>query len=109
MTEVISEKTLAQKKRKKRLMFALCFVVVLALGFFGFKAIDAGLKEQGQMSVRNAILNTAKQCCAIEGAYPSSLSYLEENYGLVVNHNDYVITYEVFAENVMPSVVVLVK
>lgn len=109
MTELENEKTLSQKRRKKRLALALCLVMVLVVGFFGFKAIDANLKEQGQMSVRNAILNTAKQCCAIEGAYPASLSYLEENYGLVINHDDYIITYEVFAENVMPSVVVLVK
>ena len=51
----------------------------------------------------------AEQCCAIEGAYPSSLAYLEENYGLVVNRSDYAITYEVFADNVMPNVVVLAK
>ena len=43
------------------------------------------------------------------GAYPSSLAYLEENYGLVVNRSDYAITYEVFADNVMPNVVVLAK
>ena len=29
------------------------------------------------------------------------------SYGLRVNRDDYVITYEVFAENIMPSVVVV--
>ena len=72
-------------------------------------AIVDALREQGELSVRNAILNSAKQCSAIEGAYPSSLAYLEENYGLVVNRSDYAITYEVFADNVMPNVVVLAK
>ena len=72
-------------------------------------AIGASLREQGELSVRNAILNSAKQRCAIEGAYPSSLAYLEENYGLVVNRSDYAITYEVFADNVMPNVVVLAR
>ena len=55
----------------------------------------------------NAILNSAKQCCAIEGSYPASLEHLESDYGLRVNRDDYVITYEVFAENILPSVVVV--
>ena len=46
------------------------------------------------------------RCCAIEGSYPSSLEHLEESYGLTINHDDYVITYECFADNIMPSVVV---
>ena len=87
--------------------FAL--VAALVLLWISYDFIGATLREQGELSVRNAIMNSAKQCCAIEGSYPSSLPYLEENYGLVVNHNDYAITYEVFADNVMPNVVVLSK
>lgn len=89
---------------------ALALVLALAMGgWFAARAVGQNLREQGAVSVRNAILDSAKQCCAIEGAYPSSLAYLEENYGLVVNRSDYAITYEVFADNVMPNVVVLAK
>lgn len=89
---------------------ALALVLALAVGgWFAAGAVGQNLREQGAVSVRNAILDSAKQCCAIEGAYPSSLAYLEENYGLVVNRSDYAITYEVFADNVMPNVVVLAK
>lgn len=84
-------------------------VAALALVWVSYDFIGATLREQGELSVRNAIMNSAKQCCAIEGSYPSSLTYLEQNYGLVVNHGDYAITYEVFADNVMPNVVVLSK
>ena len=87
--------------------FAIVLVIVVA--FFAYDAAHAALREQGELSVRNAILNSAKQCFAIEGTYPSSLAHLEENYGLVVNRSDYAITYEVFADNVMPNVVVLAK
>ena len=97
---------------RKALKTGLCVALVLALavgGWFAAGAVGQNLREQGAVSVRNAILDSAKQCCAIEGAYPSSLAYLEENYGLVVNRSDYAITYEVFADNVMPNVVVLAK
>lgn len=52
-------------------------------------------------------LRAAAQCCAVEGAYPHTLRHLEEHYGLTVNHDDYAITYEAFASNVVPSVVVV--
>ena len=91
-----------RRRTRKRMAGLLAIVLVVVLVWLSSNAIGASL-------VRNAILNSAKQCCAIEGAYPSSLAYLEENYGLVVNRSDYAITYEVFADNVMPNVVVLAK
>ncbi len=101
--------TKRQKRIRRRIVILVVFALVVALSWFAYTTITADLKEQGAVSVRNAILNSAKQCCAIEGAYPSSLSYLEQNYGLSINHQDYLITYEVFAENVMPTVVVLLR
>ncbi len=98
-----------RKRTRKRMTAFFTLVAVLALVWVSYDFIGATLREQGELSVRNAIMNSAKQCCAIEGSYPSSLTYLEQNYGLVVNHGDYAITYEVFADNVMPNVVVLSK
>lgn len=63
--------------------------------------------EQGAASVRAAVLDAAMQCAAVEGSYPSSLEYLEERYGLVVNHQDYLVAYDAFASNVPPTVVVV--
>lgn len=96
-------------KSAKYVVIAVCLVAVLLFGWLAFSGIGSNLEEQGLVSTRNAILNSAKQCCAIEGSYPTSLAYLEENYGLVLNYNKYLITYDVFAQNVMPNVVVLAK
>ena len=98
-----------RRRTRKRMAGLAALVLAVVLAWFASDLIGATLREQGELSVRNAILNSAKQCCAIEGAYPSSLAYLENNYGLVVNRSDYAITYEVFADNVMPNVVVLAK
>lgn len=100
----------AKQRRTIRRMITVLVILVIVVGsWFAFDMVNNNLREQGELSVRNAILNSAKQCCAIEGSYPSSLGYLERNYGLVVNHDSYTITYEVFAENVMPGVVVIAK
>ena len=103
------ERTAADiKKRRTVVIVAMVCAAMLALAcWFGVGAIEDNLREQSALSLRNAILDGALQCCAIEGSYPSSLAYLEENYGLVINHDDYIITYEAFAQNIPPSVVVL--
>ena len=59
----------------------------------------------------DAILQTVReralQCYVIENAYPESLAYLEENYGLTVNKDDYLIVYDLFAENQPPVIKVI--
>lgn len=82
-------------------------VVAIVLAVFVFQGAQSAIREQSAISMRTAILDSAKQCCAIEGVYPQSMKYLEEHYGLVVNDTDYLITYECFADNVVPSVVVM--
>lgn len=103
------ERSAKQRSRARTLrLVALALVLVLvAGGWFAAGIVGQSLREQGAVSVRDAILNSAKQCCAIEGSYPSSLEHLVKDYGLRINTSDYVITYEVFAENIMPSVVVI--
>lgn len=103
------ERSIKQRNRVRgfRLAAFALALVLLVGGWFAADAVGKNLREQGAVSVRNAILDSAKQCCAIEGSYPSSLEHLVNDYGLRINKDDYVITYEVFAENIMPSVVVV--
>ena len=96
------------RKHGSRLVAALVIVLLITgVLFAGASFAQTTLKNQGAQSIRASILDSAKQCAAIEGAYPISLSYLEDNYGLVLNYKDYVINYEVFAQNVMPTVTVV--
>lgn len=84
--------------------------IVLLIGAWAFIGVaSAQAKEQAVESVRQTVLDSAMQCFAIEGAYPSSIKYLEENYGLTINHDDYVIMYDAFAGNLPPTVGVSAK
>lgn len=106
MYHEVSEES-RQKAHKRRVM-ALVFCVVLALvGFFGYQRIRSAMNEQAAASMRQSILDAANQCCAIEGAYPLTLDYLEQNYGLTINRDDFVITYQAYANNIAPNVVVI--
>lgn len=83
------------------LLFAIALIIALWVGF-GFLSDQA--KEQGAQTLRDSIVDASMQCFAIEGYYPPSLEYLQDNYGLSVNENDYVVVYVAFASNVPPSV-----
>lgn len=67
------------------------------------------IQEGSLASIRKTVLRAAAQCYAVEGVYPPSLSYLEENYHLVLNHRDFIVSYEAFSSNQPPQVRVLVR
>lgn len=87
----------------------LLMVLALAAAFLGLGSRQVGrdLETASTQALRQAVLQAAVQCYAVEGSYPSSLDYLEENYGLLVNHDRFIVTYEAFASNLMPQVNVL--
>ena len=105
------ELTYRQEKlrRIQRIVAVVAVVAIVAVLFFGISAAQASARDQAAMSLRESVLNAAKQCCALEGSYPSTLEHLEKNYGLTINHDDYVVSYEWFADNVLPSVVVTAR
>lgn len=47
------------------------------------------------------------QCYAIEGRYPPSVEYLEENYAVQINRKKYNVFYDGFASNVMPEITII--
>lgn len=65
--------------------------------------------EESYKILSDAIIRSAVQCYAIEGFYPPDIEYLEENYGLLVDHDKYVVSYSVFASNIIPEVIVFKK
>lgn len=98
-----------RRRREKRLLIAVMIIAILVAGWLILGMAQSKAREQAAVSVRESVLTAAKQCCAVEGSYPSSLSHLEDSYGLVINHDDYVVSYEWFADNVLPSVVVTAR
>ena len=73
-------------KRARRLVWLrrLAVVCVLALLVFAadcWRRGEEDLSDQTAFAVRQVVIDAAVQCYALEGAYPSELSYLEENYG----------------------------
>ena len=94
------------RRRRMRIIYAILAVLIVSNLIFAATVSRSIARDQATASVRQAVVAAAVQCCAIEGSYPAQLSHLESEYGLVINHNDYVVQYEWLGDNVPPSVVV---
>lgn len=99
------------RKKVNFRLFAVVLILVLAVIFSAvwLPILKEDIRETGRAAVREAVLRSAVECYTLEGAYPESLDYLERHYGLTVNKKEYIVTYEVFANNQLPNVKVLVR
>lgn len=91
----------------KRDIAALAVFVGLVFIFcIAVEALSSREDRSENSLVRDAIKNAALTCYAAEGAYPDHLDYLRTNYGLAYNENKYYVSYDAFASNLMPEIIV---
>lgn len=101
-----------QKKRRRLLWLCVAALVIGAVALLVTNTLPTlrqSVQEQGRTALRDTILRTAMECYAVEGVYPPNVTYMEQHYGLSINHSVYVISYDVFASNILPSVQVMVR
>lgn len=94
-----------------REMIQVWIVGMLIIGFIYISSTQTSshTAAEQQSIVEDAIRRGVVQCYAIEGMYPPNMEYLEEEYGIQIDQGKYIVHYEVFASNIMPSVTVLRK
>lgn len=82
----------------------LISLMVLLLVGSSLASLDRTSREAGIEIAREAIEKSVMQCYALEGAYPPSINYLRQYYGLAVDEDQYVIVYERVAQNIYPVI-----
>jgi len=102
------------KKRKHlnirgMVAYLLILAAILVLVIFAVNTFSHSSQEESQRILEQAISNSLVTCYAIEGSYPASISYLEENYGLSIDHSKYEVDYRMFAANIMPDFTLIRK
>ena len=80
----------------------LCFATAV-------DSLDSGRSEEDLRQLEETLRRGCVACYAAEGAYPTSLEYLRERYGIQIDEERYVVYYSAFAENLMPDITVLEK
>lgn len=92
---------------KGYLISAMVFAAVMGIFLNGLLSMSGRMNREGTEALRNAIARASVQCYAIEGRYPPSVQYLEENYGIQIDWDRYYVFYEGFASNIMPDITVI--
>ena len=86
-------------------LFVLILVAVIWLsGVFS----DYNASEYQAMTEQN-IIKASIQCYAIEGMYPPNVAYLEQHYGVQVDHDGYIVHYMYNGANLPPDITVFIK
>ncbi|NLL63703.1 MAG: hypothetical protein GX241_05650 [Ruminococcaceae bacterium] len=89
-------------------LISLSFFTIV-FGFFlgGIASAEKNAATEGKRVLEESVNKAVISCYALEGAYPSSIKYLEDNYGLTYDKEKYAIGYIAFASNIMPEITVI--
>lgn len=82
------------------ILFGLCY---------GISKLNTVSEEQQFKVAQKAVVRAAVECYALEGSYPKNLSYLKENYSLMVDEEQYIVDYCWIGSNLMPDITILSK
>ena len=95
---------------KDHKFITVCVILAILVVAVVFSAVLRTTPEDianQEEAIRDTVQERALQCYVIENAYPESLAYLEENYGLRVNKEDFLVVYQLFADNQPPQIKVI--
>ena len=97
-----------EKKRflhLRSITVTLCAFIVAAVVLFSLtQRVSESVEAKSTRIAYQAIMRALITCYAAEGSFPASISHLEEHYGVVIDHDRYIVIYDIFASNVMPRV-----
>ena len=95
-----------KKKKNGPLYLTAAILFIIAILLWNRTSIVSGkdIQEGSAAALEEAVQRSALQCYVVEGIYPPSLNYLEDHYGLQVNHEKFYISYDIFASNLPPDV-----
>lgn len=94
-------------RRSGPVITVLAFVLLIALTVSIISGVSARSGASETELVLHSVRSAALACYAAEGAYPGSLDYLKEHYGLYYDETIYTVAYDAFASNIFPDIYVM--
>lgn len=89
-------------------LLSVCiFLLILFLFVQGISSLSESTKKRQKESLENAIMRNVTYCYTVEGAYPESLSYLKENYGLTYDEDLFFVDYQISGSNILPDITII--
>ncbi len=88
------------------ILSVVAFAVIVLVAVFALTQTEQRSSAEETKALKEAIRRASSACYAVEGLYPPTLKYLEDHYGIVIDTHRFRVTYEVFAQNIMPDIAV---
>jgi len=92
---------------RSMLVPVLFTLIVIGMILYGLNQTESSSKAEALRILDDSIRNAVVSCYTIEGKYPESVAYIEENYNIHIDRNRFVVHYDVFATNIMPDIMVI--
>ena len=89
------------------ILLPVAVLAILMCFLMGVSNLTEGQADEDKRQLEEVLRRSAVACYAAEGIYPPDLAYLEEHYGIQINEERYVVSYDALAENLMPDITVL--
>lgn len=92
---------------KSFLLSVVCFCVIVCLFLLGVSRVSDRTDAQASETLHQAVSRGIVRCYTIEGAYPESLQYLKDYYGLTYDEERFFVDYQVLGRNLLPDVTII--
>jgi len=82
-------------------------LVIICMIIYGLQQTERSSKSEGLRILDDSIRRAVVMCYAVEGRYPDTVRYIEENYGIHIDRTRYAVHYNIFASNLFPDITVI--
>lgn len=89
------------------LSIVLFFLMLVLFLFLTGETEKISAEEECKL-LAESIERNVMQCYVLEGRYPDSIEYLEENYGVTYDKNVYRVDYIIYGSNMKPEIDIVV-
>lgn len=90
------------------LFLSICiFGLLFCIFFLSIEKFSEDAIVRQQESLENALHQGIVYCYTLEGAYPESLKYLKDHYGLTYNEELFFVGYRLQGSNIFPDVTII--
>ena len=93
----------------KNIIRILVVAIFIIICLHTFNSVSFYSSNEDLQRITDAVNHLSLKCYSIEGKYPKTIEYLKENYGLLVNEDDYQVIYYYQGDNLQPRVEVFKK
>lgn len=85
----------------------LLFLAVTGIFLLGTSTVERRTDAQAMEHLEQALGRGIIHCYSMEGAYPESLQYLKDHYGLTYDEDRFFVDYQVLGSNLLPDVTII--